>query len=37
MWNSENAAVAAAHRMDLERWQAASSEVVDRIAPRSWM
>jgi SRSO17 transposase len=34
VWNNENAAVAAAHRIDLGRWQAAFSEVVDRIAPR---
>ena len=34
MWNKNAAAVAAAHRIDLERWQKAFSEVVDRIAPR---
>lgn len=33
MWNNETAAVAAAHRVDPDRWQAAFSEVVDRIAP----
>jgi SRSO17 transposase len=33
VWNNETAAVAAAHRVDPDRWQAAFSEVVDRIAP----
>jgi SRSO17 transposase len=34
VWNNENAAVAAAHSVDPERWQAAFGEVIDRIAPR---
>jgi SRSO17 transposase len=34
VWNKNAAAVAAAHRIDLDRWQNAFSEVVDRIAPR---
>jgi SRSO17 transposase len=33
VWNNENAAVAAAHRVDPDRWQAAFGAVVDRIAP----
>ncbi|MGI8578610.1 MAG: hypothetical protein ACR2KG_12020 [Nocardioidaceae bacterium] len=34
MWNNDNAAVAAAHSVDRDRWQQAFSEVIDRIAPR---
>ena len=34
MWNNDAAAVAAAHRVDLDRWQRGFSEVLDRIAPR---
>lgn len=34
MWNKDAAAVAAEHRIDLDRWQNAFSEVIDRIAPR---
>lgn len=34
MWNKDAAAVAAAHRIDLARWQNAFGEVIDRIAPR---
>ena len=34
VWNNETAAVAAAHSVDLDRWQQAFSEVLDRIAPR---
>ena len=33
MWNTESAAVAAAHSVDPDRWRAAFGEVVDRIAP----
>jgi SRSO17 transposase len=33
VWNIESAAVAAAHSVDPDRWQAAFGEVVDRIAP----
>jgi len=33
VWNNENAAVAAAHSVDPDRWQAAFGAVVDRIAP----
>ena len=32
--NNEDAAVAAAHRVDPDRWQVAFSAVIDRIAPR---
>jgi SRSO17 transposase len=34
VWNKDAAAVAAAHSVDLQRWQEAFSEVIDRIAPR---
>jgi len=34
VWNTKIAAVAAADSVDLDRWQAAFSEVIDRIAPR---
>ena len=34
MWNNENAAVAAAHSVDPDRWWTAFGAVVDRIAPR---
>ena len=34
MWNKNAAAVAAARGVDLDRWQDAFSEVIDRIAPR---
>lgn len=33
MWNNQIAAVAAAHSVDPDRWQAAFGAVVDRIAP----
>jgi SRSO17 transposase len=33
VWNTEAAAVAAAHSVDPDRWTAAFGEVVDRIAP----
>jgi len=34
VWNNKDAAVAAVHSVDLDRWQEAFSEVIDRIAPR---
>ena len=34
VWNNETAAVAAAHSVDPDRWQAAFGAVMDRIAPR---
>ena len=34
MWSNDAAAVAAAHRVGLDRWQTAFGEVLDRIAPR---
>jgi hypothetical protein len=34
VWNNENAAVAAAHRVDPQRWQTAFGAVVDRIESR---
>jgi len=34
VWNNENAAVAAAHSVDPDRWQRAFGAVIDRIAPR---
>ena len=34
VWNNQIAAVAAAHRIDVDRWTAAFSEVIDLIAPR---
>ena len=34
MWNNRDAAVAAAHSVDLDRWQEAFSEVIDRIGSR---
>ena len=34
MWNNQNAAVAAAHRVDPDRWWDAFGAVIDRIAPR---
>jgi SRSO17 transposase len=34
VWNKEKAAVAAAHRVDPDRWWTAYGAVIDRIAPR---
>ena len=34
MWNTEIAALAAAHKVDPDRWWAASGALIDRIAPR---
>ncbi len=34
VWNNQNAAVAAAHSVDPERWWTAYGAVIDRIAPR---
>jgi SRSO17 transposase len=34
VWNNREAAVAAAHSVDPDRWWAAYGEVIDRIAPR---
>lgn len=34
VWNNEDAAVAAAHSVDPDRWWAAYGAVIDRIAPR---
>ena len=34
VWNNQNAAVAAAHRVDPDRWWDAFGAVIDRIAPR---
>ncbi len=34
MWNNENAAVAAAHSVDVRRWTVAFGAVIDRIVPR---
>jgi SRSO17 transposase len=34
VWNSEDAAVAAAHSVDPERWWTAFGAVIDRVAPR---
>lgn len=34
MWNNQNAAVAAAHSVDPDRWWTAFGAVIDRIAPR---
>ena len=34
MWNNENAAVAAAHSVDPDRWWTAFGALIDRIAPR---
>jgi len=34
VWNNQLAAVAAAHSVDPDRWQAGFGEVLDRIAPR---
>lgn len=34
VWNNENAAVAAAHREDPQRWQTAFGAVLDRIEGR---
>ena len=34
VWNNSDAAVAAAHRIDPDRWWIGFGEVVDRIAPR---
>ena len=34
LWNDQNAAVAAAHSVDPERWWTAYDAVIDRIAPR---
>jgi SRSO17 transposase len=34
VWNKENAAVAAAHSVDPDRWWTAYGAVIDRIAPR---
>lgn len=33
VWNNDAAAVAAAHSVDVDRWQDAFSEVLDRLAP----
>jgi hypothetical protein len=34
VWNKENAAVAAAHSVDPDRWWSAYGAVINRIAPR---
>jgi hypothetical protein len=34
MWNKENAAGAAAHSVDPDRWWTVYGAVIDRIAPR---
>jgi SRSO17 transposase len=34
VWNNQDAAVAAAHSVDLDRWCTAFGAVIDRIAPR---
>jgi SRSO17 transposase len=34
VWNNENAAVAAAHSVDVRRWKMAFGAVLDRVAPR---
>jgi hypothetical protein len=34
MWNNEIAAVAVAHRVDLDRWWDEFGALIDRIAPR---